>query len=362
MVNQAMNQAVGRSENLGLSWITGDGLWSMFDYQTWNDEPLTTSGAMDLFRIPKFTAYFYQSQRSPGDTLVPGVKGGPMVSIASWWTPTSPLTVKVFSNCDSVSLFLNGTQVGTTEAPGAGDTVVNLEHGFFTFKVPAFQKGTLSAKGKIGGVIVDSCQVSMPGTPKSISMAIDTAGLQLAADGSDIAIIYASVVDSMGTVVPTAVNPITFSITGGSGTLIGSNPMPAQAGIATILLRASTKAGPITVSTAGSGLSGTSGTVTTVAPSLVTGVAGHFASKTVSRSENFSIRRIGNLLCVYAPAQLVGGVSPAKFSLYNSQGRLIGRWDLAGGVTAVKMTSLPHGVYFGQITNNGGKFMQKVVW
>ena len=89
MVNQAMNQANGRSLDLGISWLTGDAVWSGFDYQTWSYEPMTTSGSIDLFRIPKFSAYFYQSQRSPGDTLVSGVKGGPMVYIASWWTPAA---------------------------------------------------------------------------------------------------------------------------------------------------------------------------------------------------------------------------------------------------------------------------------
>ncbi len=239
LVTQAMNHAMCRSENLGISWLTGDALWSVFDYQTWEPEPLTTSGCIDLFRIPKYSAYFFQSQRSPGDTLVPAVKGGPMVFIASRWTSTSSLKVRVFSNCDSVSLYLNNALIAT-QGPGAGDTVVNLEHPYYTFTVPSFQAGTLMAKGKIGGAVVATYQVSTPGTAKSIAMVIDTAGLQLNADGSDIAIVYASVLDSNGQVVPTAANSITFAITGGSGTLIGVNPMAAQAGIATILLRAGT--------------------------------------------------------------------------------------------------------------------------
>ena len=85
----------GLSQNRGLAWITGDALWSMYDYQTWAAEPLTTSGAMDIFRLPKYSSWFYKSQRSPGDTLVRAVKGGPMVFIASQWVPTSSLTVKV---------------------------------------------------------------------------------------------------------------------------------------------------------------------------------------------------------------------------------------------------------------------------
>jgi beta-galactosidase len=362
LILQAMNHAIGRSENLGLSWFTGDALWSVFDYQTWSMMPLTASGAIDLFRIPKYSAYFFQSQRSPGDTLIPAVKGGPMVFIASRWNASSSLKVRVFSNCDLVSLYLNNTLIAT-QGPGTGDTVVNLEHSYFTFTVPSFQAGALMAKGEIGGVVVATYQVSTPGTPKSISMVIDTAGLQLVADGSDIAIIYASVLDSNSQVVPTAANSITFAVTG-AGTLIGNNPMAAQAGIATILLRAGTTAGPITVSATGTGgLIGTSASVTSVAPPATSVILNPFASAaSAAHKENFSIRRIGSVLCVYAPAQLVGNASSAKFAIFTAQGRLIGRWDLPSGVTAVKMTSLPHGVYFGQITNNGGKFMQKVIW
>jgi hypothetical protein len=52
----------------------------------------------------------------------------------------------------------------------------------------------------------------------------------------------------------------------------------------------------------------------------------------------------------------------AKFTIYNAEGRLIGKWNLAGGITGVKMTSLPHGIYVGQITSSAGKYIQKVFW
>ena len=48
--------------------------------------------------------------------------------------------------------------------------------------------------------------------------------------------------------------------------------------------------------------------------------------------------------------------------MFNAQGRLVVTRELAGGVTAVKMTSLPHGMYIGRITNDGVHFTQKLVW
>jgi beta-galactosidase len=58
--------------------------------------------------------------------------------------------------------------------------------------------------------------------------------------------VYASVVDENGTVVPDAKNEIHFEIKG-NAELIGQNPISAEAGIATILLRAEEEPGTVTI-------------------------------------------------------------------------------------------------------------------
>ena len=51
----------------------------------------------------------------------------------------------------------------------------------------------------------------------------------------------------------------------------------------------------------------------------------------------------------------------ATFTLFNAQGRLAGRWDLTKGITQVSINSLPHGVYFGQISAGTYRFLQKII-
>jgi len=68
-----------------------------------------------------------------------------------------------------------------------------------------------------------------------IELSIDDSGRQLGA--KDIVFVYAKVVDKNGTIVPDSTMPVTFSIEGSSAELIGANPIPAEAGVASILLK-----------------------------------------------------------------------------------------------------------------------------
>jgi beta-galactosidase len=55
---------------------------------------------LDYLRLPKFSYYFFQSQRDAN---------APQIFLATYWTPRSSLSkLVVFSNCDEVELFLNG--------------------------------------------------------------------------------------------------------------------------------------------------------------------------------------------------------------------------------------------------------------
>ncbi len=357
LLTQARNHASGLSLNRALSWLTGDALWSAYDYQTWVNDPLTTSGVLDIFRIPKFSAYFFKSQRAPGDTLEPGTaKGGPMVFIASYWTATSARPVTVFSNCEQVSLYLNGTLVAT-QSPATG---TNLEHPTFSFTIASFQSGTLRADGLIGGVVRATHSVTTPGTAARVSIVIDTADVPFTADGSDIAIVYASILDANGTTIPTATNSVTFTIASGPGDLIGINPQTAEAGIASILLRSRTTAGRIVVNAGSGGMTGSDTVTSVVTP--VTGIINPFRTAVQPEIKTFVIRQTGRVLLIQVPNGAIGKRSAAVFTLYNAQGRQIKGWNLKKGTTVVNMQSLPHGLYLGQISNGIDRYAQKVVW
>ena len=356
MLTQAFNMDTSLSANRALSWLSGDALWSAFDYQTWNYDPLTTSGALDIFRIPKYAAYFFQSQRSP-TVMLPGVNLGPMVFIASQWTASSSKTVRVFSNCEQVSLYLNGSLVAT-QSPITGSRV---EHPRFEFSIPSFQSGTLKANGLIGGAVAATHSVTTPLAASKLAVTIDTAGLPFAADGSDIAIVYASVQDANGTTVPTAANSVTFSVIAGQADLIGVNPVAAQAGIAAILLRSGTAPGAITVNAAATDLTGGSSSVAVVSTPSTQAASGWTASSRTARMEA-RLRRVGSMLIVEiarrADYKQQGGV----LTLCNARGERVGRWSGMNNGDAINLSVFPHGVYACHLSVGNIRSGQKILW
>jgi hypothetical protein len=185
-------------------------------------------------------------------------------------------------------------------------------------------------------------------------MAIDTASMQFTADGSDIALVYASVLDANATVLPTASNSVTFAVSSGPGDLVGANPVAAQAGIATIMLRSRTTGGAITVSATASGL--TTGTATVMSIiSPATGLVDLSGGRSIARNSGFSMSRIGPSLRVKLPR--VEGAS--NLTLYNAQGRLVGQWTLMKRDNIVPVGALSRGVYFGRIDNGPLVFVKE---
>jgi beta-galactosidase len=253
LARQAMNFQEAHNEDLGTS-AAGDGVWLMFDYNRGYARNLETSGVSDLFRIPKFSYAFYQSQRDLSETVAAGttVIGGPMVFIASWWTDKSPLTVRVYSNAEEVELFLNNKSLGRRK-PDTGVTASRLLHPPFTFLMPKFEPGELHAIAYATGKPVAEHRVKTPGAAKTLSLSADLSGRPARA-GGDLLFIYARAMDEAGTCVPTFKNPVTFTVEG-DAKLIGENPISSEAGIAAVLVKTGTSSGSIT-------LVATSGTLT----------------------------------------------------------------------------------------------------
>jgi beta-galactosidase len=357
LLRQVNNHYNELGKNRALTWLSGDALWSAFDYQSWNWAPLTSSGAIDIFRLPKYSAWFYKSQRSPADTLQPGsAKGGPMVFIASSWTSSSAIPVTVFSNCEQVTLYLNDAKIAT-QSPVAG---TNLEHPKFSFTIPSFQSGTLRADGLIGGVVKTTHSVTTPGTAAKVSVAIDMADQQLIADGSDIAVVYASILDANGAVIPTASTSVTFSVTGGPGDLVGNATFAAQAGIATVLLRSRTTAGAISISAGASGLSAGSATITSI-KEPATGMIGAMGRGMSEIAKSFILRRTDKSLLIEAPRfSSTGG--QAAFSLCNARGERVGQWELKSSSLTLPLASLPHGIYLCQFSHGEDRLVKKILW
>lgn len=236
LLQQAYNfQEASNSNRKGLQTI-GEANWLMFDYNRGYSNDLESSGISDIFRIPKFAYYFYQSQRNANVVLDAQLKSGPMVQIANYWTANSPLNVTVYSNCEEVALYLNDVLV-SKEKPLINENSDALQHPPFVFKLAQFIPGTLRAEGFIKGEKKVSNVVKTPEVAMKIQLSFDDSSKAINPNAPDVVFVYAKITDINGTVIPTATNEITFAISGENAQLIGENPVKAEAGVASIVLK-----------------------------------------------------------------------------------------------------------------------------
>ena len=161
-------------------------------------------GPMDTALFKKDSYYLYQSVWT----------SKPMVHIVPmhWdWTVGDSVKVWLYSNCASVDLWLNGTNLGST---------TKGEKYQYAYSVP-FAVGTLVANGYDSGgnlvaqdVLFSSCRI-----PDELSLIADKTSVNI--NGDDLVFVICEVHDKNGVIVPTANNSITFSAIG--GTVIGTD-------------------------------------------------------------------------------------------------------------------------------------------
>lgn len=257
LLQQAFNYQEAFNSNLKGKHTIGQANWLMFDYNRGYADDIESSGISDIFRIPKFAFYFYQSQRSPNLKLNEKLVSGPMVHIASYWNEKSPLNVTVFSNCDEVALYLNDKLIAK-QKPTVAAFSNELPHPPFVFSIPKFEKGTLRAEGFSNGKKITEHSVKSANEASKISLSHDVSTVKINTDLPDVIFVYATITDENGTTVSEATNWVEFSLEGENAELIGQNPIQAEAGIATILVKTKNFKKPITIKAKSSGLKETS--------------------------------------------------------------------------------------------------------
>jgi beta-galactosidase len=189
-------------------FTSGGFVWTGFDYRgepTPYKWPCISShfGLMDTCGFPKDIYYYYQAWWT----------SQPMAHIMPHWNWAGKegknISVRVFSNCRQVELFLNGKSLGKQA----------MQPNWFRDWDVAYEPGELSAKGYDGdGDVVAETQVETTGASAVVTLEPDRTTIN--ADGEDLSIIVVSVQDSQDRVVPTASNLVHFSIKG-PGKIIG---------------------------------------------------------------------------------------------------------------------------------------------
>jgi beta-galactosidase len=143
----------------------------------------------------------------------------------NWATATGPVNVVAYTNAPVVELFLNDRSLGVRQLNQSPERRL-------TWSVP-FEPGVLRAEARsTDGRIVARSELKTAGAPARLILEPDRT--QLAANGQDLAFVFARVVDANGTVVPTDSVLVRFGIDG-AGTIAGvdngdlRDPAPFQA-------------------------------------------------------------------------------------------------------------------------------------
>ena len=264
LLNQALIQAATLSDRYPTPKSRlGGAIWAGIDHQRGYHPDPFWGGLLNGVRLPKYVYQLYKSQYN-ADYKVPGIKTGPMLFIANELTQISPKDIVLFSNCDEIRLTWLG-KVLETQKPSADAKYKDLPHPPFIFKNvfdfveinTHWRKKTdeieLIAEGLIDGEIVVKEVRNYAERTAGVQLSIDTQGLNLIADGSDMVPVRATIVDSDGIKKVLASTEVYFEIEG-EGELISLNPVKTEMGVATILVRSSINAGNIKIKAYSNGL------------------------------------------------------------------------------------------------------------
>jgi beta-galactosidase len=144
-----------------------------------------------------------------------------------------------------------------------------LDHPPYEIQIKNYEEGKLTAKGIQYGKVIAEQTIYTPGKPVAIRFWLDTEGREFVADGSDILVGHAEVIDANGMIIKDSDAEIKFEVNGdakvvGEAEGIGSNPLKVQRGGASVLIQAGKKSGKITVTASSKGLKSASASIETI--------------------------------------------------------------------------------------------------
>jgi beta-galactosidase len=354
------------------AYVIGHHMWTGVDYLGEAGNLGAASGYLDNCIFRKSWYYYQLAQWTDSPmvhiTIGNGTgTGRAMPTLAENWNQTGPVSVVTYTNCDSVSLYVNATKVGTEKLSSFTNNLVMQ-----WTNVP-WSSGAIKAIGMKGGVQAAVDSIVTTGAAAKVMLKPDHTTLY--ADGEDAASIEVDVTDANNNFVYSANNAISFTISGAgrslgiaSGDWTSNEPFKgtsrkAYHGKVLIVVQSTMTPGTINLTVTGTGLTPASLTLTTVAQQTTPVVPG-------VQSMNAFRDQAGLLTCTHNPGgkkmlvtYRVDVPGTINLSVVSSSGRLVNcltnKYHKAGTYSMDWNPMNKSGVYFFVLKTNNNQMVRK---
>ncbi len=226
--------------------------WTAHAYYTFHDfgdgDEKTRLGALDAFRYPKSDSiYWYPAEF---------VKK-PYIHVVNPWDGKHN-NIVVYSNASKIEVIVNSKSYGIYK-PSANNIYNGLEHAPYYISDIPFEAGELKIKGYYDGGYVEEKSVFTPQNAYKLNLIADTYGMDFVADGNDILVVHAEVLDKNGMRLKDYKGEIKFTVKGDAEVIgdkvdIQANPVKIRRGNGSALIRAGRTPGNIEITASSKGL------------------------------------------------------------------------------------------------------------
>jgi len=162
----------------------------------------------------------------------------------------------------------------------------------YTFEDIAWESGEIKAVSyNENDEIVSEDVIKTAGEPFAVKLTKMQSPVGFKADGADLAMVQVEVVDKDGQRCPTALNEISFDLSGeaewvggiakGPENYVGATTLPVECGVNRVLIRSTTKAGDVKVKASTTGLKGTGVQFKTLPVKVVNGLRKELVSESL---------------------------------------------------------------------------------
>jgi len=236
--------------------------WTAHAYYTFHDfgdgDEKTRLGALDAFRYPKSDSiYWYPAEF---------VKK-PYIHVVNPWDGKRQ-DIVIYSNAPKIEVLVNGKSYGMYK-PSDNLKYDGLDHAPYIISDIPYEAGELKVRGFYDGAYIEEKSVFTPQKAYKLNLIADTYDMDFKADGNDIMVVHAEVLDENGMRLKDYKGEIKFTVKGDAEVIgdkvdIEANPVKIRRGNGSALIRAGRKPGKIEITATSKGLKSASVNVETV--------------------------------------------------------------------------------------------------